>query len=87
MGIHICIQNNGVDHPDWDYIRRGHDSDFPGLIDWRNVTWHPEYEGFRPKNIPLLRKRILKTNWDDKNRYLTLLDIIEKDPDYWIHIG
>lgn len=82
MGLHICLYTkDGEDHPEWDYIRQGNDRNFPSLIDWDKVEdpsfelWE-EPEGFIPTDIDALRQRIIDTDWDDKERYLHLIDLL-----------
>ena len=85
VGLHICLDKKGEDHPSWDYIRQGNDSRFPCLIDYHKTTPHPTRNGyFRPTNIKELRQQILDTDWDDKGRYLHLINLLETDQDTWL---
>ena len=95
MGIHICLylKNKERDHPDWDYIRVVNDRDFTSLVDWDEVQ---KFEGddvilredgaFRPLDLDEFRKRINATDWQNKDRYHHLLDLVERD-DAWIYIS
>jgi hypothetical protein len=89
MGIHICLYKNEEDHPEWDYIRQANDRDFPGIIDWGKVTFcnGEEDDYFRPKNIDELREKINNTDWDNKERYLKLMDLISRDADCWLYFS
>ena len=46
MGMNICLELNGDDHPDWDYSRQGHDKEFSSLLDGLESPDHPEAKGF-----------------------------------------
>lgn len=42
---------------------------------------------FRPKDIDGIRKEINATNWEDKERYLHLMELVENNPTYWLDFG
>ena len=85
MGIHISLMRDVKDHPDWDFLRVVNDKDFPDLINWDKIIENPNnVEEFRPINLDALRERINSTQWTNKERYLRLVDLIEKNPDYWV---
>lgn len=89
MGLHICFIKDSKDHhPDWDYLRQGGDNQFPALIDWSKIEYkNSDQEEWRPTNIPELRDKINATDWPGKDRYLHLLDLVEKTPDYWLYFS
>lgn len=88
MGIHICLMKDGQDHPEWNYLRVNNDLKFPDLIDWNNVIKNPKnYEEWRPTDIDKLRERINSTDWDNKERYLRFVDLIESDHEYWVYFS
>lgn len=82
MGIHIGLMKDWKDHPDWDYLRQGSDTKFAFLV-WSEG----QGKWFRPKNFTAFREKIKQTNWKDKERYFYLLDLLEADEDYEIHIS
>ncbi len=84
MGIHICIfDNNGDELPQskWEYLREIHDRYFPSLIDWgcieKGVDECEEY--FKPLDIDRIRKDLKKLNWNNQDRYMKLLNFVEKE--------
>lgn len=89
MGLHICFMDNFHDHPDWDFLRGGNDKDFATLVcntidislGERNDTGC-----FRPTADQLLalHKAIDKTDWDNKQRYVDLLNLIPENPSYFL---
>lgn len=84
MGIHICVTKHGKEIPEWDPVRRGgSDHEFPSIIDWDKVVFDND-ERFRPTDIPVLREAIRQTDWEDMERFLSLLDLVEQDEDIWI---
>lgn len=94
MGLHICLYKNGEDHPDWDYLRRGNDRNFPHLIDWDKTTYqkvhkYPEEDEnyWRPTDLIELRQRIISTGWGDIDRYLHLVNLIENDPEVYLYFS
>jgi hypothetical protein len=88
MGIHICLIKNDKDHPGWDFLRQGHDKEFPSLIDWDKVEYREDIKwDFRPTNLEELKIKIHGTEWEDKGRYLHLIDLIENDPDCWMYFS
>lgn len=93
MGVHIKLVRNGEEHPDWDWIRVQNDRDFPSLIDYDKIIKNPDaihhYDEneFRPTDLDALRSRIKETGWLNTRRYLHLVDLIEKYPDYWLYFS
>jgi hypothetical protein len=88
VGIHICLMKDGEDLNGWDYIRQGHDRDFPDLINWDEVEFKDQdFDCWRPKDIGELKTRINNTRWEDKGRYLHLVSLVEDNPDYWIYFS
>jgi len=95
MGLNIVVHDTQCKkHPDWDCVRHGHDEEFTRIIDCRQIEvgakgeWYND-DDFRPTNITELRDKIEKTWWENKKRYLDLLDIIEKDTEkrWWIYFS
>ena len=91
MGLHICCNIDDQDHPDWDYLRRGNDRNFPSLIDWENtirkVDSYGEEIGFRPTDMDSLKQRLLDKGWDDEERYLHLLSLVENNENVWLYFS
>lgn len=89
MGLHICCLKNNDDHPDWDYIRQGSDRQFPDIVSFDKTYYKDDRDKYewRPTNIPELRQKIEATDWEDKARYLHLLDILEQDTDTWLYFS
>lgn len=92
MGLNICLhKQDGTGHPHWDDGRFGHDRQFPSLINWEKTEsltnrYQEEY-GFRPTNIPELRLALEQLDWDDKERYLHLLDLLEQEPTSYLYFS
>lgn len=96
MGINISVYKKPdldykVRYEEWDFIRQGHDIEFSGLASlWANKEksfdeyGDPE-EFFRPYNVDEIRAEVKAQNWDDEERYMKLLDLIEKG--CWISIN
>lgn len=89
MGLHISCLKNNDDHPNWDFLRQGHDSEFADLIDFDKKYYKNENEKYewRPTNISELRHKVEQSGWKNKERYLHLLDILEQDPDVWLYFS
>ena len=100
MGLHICLESSVGGHPDWDYLRQGHDNEFVELLNGLAPKGHPEAKGFemgyeitsyehhkRPESIAALRSLILKMCWYDVDRYIQLCDLLEADENCWIYIS
>lgn len=100
MGLNIGLELNKQDHPDWDSGRQGHDVEFLRLFDNIETIKHPEAKGFlfgmeitgyeyhiRPKNIDELRDKIKETDWEFKDRYYHLCDLLEADENCWVYIS
>ena len=83
MGLHISILKNWKEHPDWDTVRQGNDEDFYRMIGNENEF----REWYRPKDFTVIRNKIHATNWENKDRYLKLLNILEADKEYEVHIS
>lgn len=92
MGIHITIKNKrGEEHPDWDYIRYRNDRDFWSLITRleqpKGFIVDDEYGdviGFRPGDIPALRRQIIRKQYSNEKRYLQFCDIMEEDEQWFV---
>lgn len=91
MGIHICLYKDGKDHPDWDFLRRGNDRNFPSLIDWeKTTTIYDKYQepiGFRPTDLDEIKNKLNVLDWEDKGRYLHLISLLEKDESLLLHFS
>lgn len=90
MGVHICLLKNHEDHPGWDYLRQANDSEFTQLIDWEDITYRdgdPHTEEWRPNNMESIRSKIMGTEWHNMDRYLSLMMLLEKDADCWLHFS
>ena len=88
MGINICLRLDGEDHDGWDWFRYVNDRYFPGLLDTIKAVANPlNSEECRPCNLDSLRSVINDTGWDNTDRYLNLVDLLESDPDCYIYIS
>jgi hypothetical protein len=89
MGIHIfLLKESSADHPDWDSLRQINDRNFAGLIDYEQVDINPDdEEEFRPGDLDKLVDRVNRTDWCNKERYLHLIDLLEKNDEYWLYFS
>ena len=94
MGINICLFKDGEDHPDWDDFRRGNDENFPSLVNWDSIVLggmhkFPELheDNWRPTDLPELRQRIINTGWEDADRYLYLVGLLESDSECYLYFS
>lgn len=89
MGIHINVEQDvGIDHPEWDWIRVQHDREFQELLDGMDFVYRNAYENdgyFRPVQIENLKDNIRDTGWDNADRYLHLVVLLESGA--WIEFG
>ena len=93
MGIHICVYDkdgNELPVSEWDYIRQGHDRQFPDLIQWDNTERGPKDNSkledcFRPKDISRIRTELHALGWNDCARYDKLLDLLERG--CWVYFS
>ncbi len=85
MGLHICIMNDEwEDHPDWDDLRQWDDKRFPNLP-YEKVSCQSDSLLFRPKSISEFREVIANSDFDRKERYLLMAEILERNPEYYIY--
>jgi hypothetical protein len=89
MGIHLCIQTtNGRDHPEWDFTRMHGDRDFVQLMfDLPSAKAGEVGEYTRPADIGAWRTAVAEVEWPNEGRYEALLDILEREPSYWIYVS
>lgn len=93
MGINIILSKGGEDHPEWDYFRQGSDRLFPHLIDWGNTeargfsSYYDRDDYFRPTDIDALKERLIAQKWEDEDRYMHLISLLEKDEDCWLYFS
>lgn len=94
MGLHISLYNSkSQDHPEWDFGRMEGDEEFASLVG-RSMDMFPLLERgtiesplYRPADFGKWREGIHLSSVPNKNRFLNLLSILERDTDYWIHFG
>ncbi len=95
MGINICVMrpDHTGDHPRWDWIRYAGDREFARLAaSLPHDTKGPDGYGddwifIRPADFAAWRTAIAKVEWPNEGRYDELLDILEREPEYWIYFS
>jgi hypothetical protein len=92
MGMNIYIQRlpDFKDHPDWDSDKWAGSREFASCVlemphEAQQVGDFPDIEWFfRPKDFAECRKAI-KSGVPNEDLFLSAIDILEKNPDYWIY--
>lgn len=93
MGLNINVINaaNFADHPDWDSVRYGGDRDFVALASTLPSEEMPytlsDSSLIRPVGFDAWREAINKHGFDNSDRYLNLLHILETDESYWLNVS
>ena len=86
MGVHICIYDeSGNDVKEWDRLRQANDKQFPELTD--GIPYEEVEHGIRLKEFEVLRNRIKSTDWNNKDRYLLLVDLLENNESYYLYFS
>ena len=90
MGLNIIVETvQGVEHPIWDGVRRGPDRDIAAIIKTLPVVQSEDFEGdvlLRPADFSDWRGAAPSES-EARARYLELVDILEAEPEYWLHLS
>jgi hypothetical protein len=94
MGINICVVNRRhQEHPDWDWIRYAGDREFAAMVgdlpkQEENWSSHPDFDWhMRPADFAAWRKAIADREWPNPGRLEGLIDLLEREPDYWLYFS
>lgn len=95
MGLNISVMkpDHSGDHPDWDWLRYAGDREFGKMVfDLPHITKGPngygdDWQYIRPADFTAWREAIAKVEWPNPGRFEGLLDILEREPDYWIYLS
>lgn len=95
MGLNICVMRSDHtgDHPQWDRARYAGDREFAALaVTLPRITKGPYGYGddwifIRPADFAAWRNAVAGVEWPCEGRYSELLDILEREPDYWIYFS
>ena len=95
LSLHCCrlsyVYRPGGEYPEWDYVRHTGDRAFwdflcetEGMLDTSLGEDGELYH--RPADIPAARAFVENISGDfQKERLLSLLDILEREPTYWLY--
>jgi hypothetical protein len=85
MGLNILVLDKDlkeVSEDIWDFYRQEHDREFIEIIE--DVVNPPfDDDVFRPKHTNAIRNKINELDWENKERYLQLMDLC--DNGHWIY--
>ncbi len=97
MGTHLIMMDGKGNHvPEWDSDRYVGDGDISKLAEpfIRARPYDPDDHDeipFRPENMEEFRRRILQRNENpeapNRGRFLQVLELLERNPDYWLYIS
>ena len=90
MGINLCLKTlEGIDHPDWDWIRYAGDREFVDLMRSLPSVKSGRYddEFIRPTDFTAWRTAVGAANLQNEGRHARLLDLLEADPHYWLFVN
>lgn len=89
MGVNICIEHaiSGEDHPLWNDARHSGDNDFVRDLLGELPTIARDHNTVRPSDFAAWRSAIAKRTWPNPGRFELMIDILEKEPVYWLHIS
>lgn len=96
MGLNISLYDTkGRDHPDWDFTKHSGDREFASMVSelpcetlgdpsdvYNFVGYH-----YRPADFAAWRAALATREWPNPGRFEHMLDILEREPDYWIWFG
>lgn len=85
----IAQKIDGTEHPAWHFINRGHDDVFHELLEHLAYVDGADARGahrLRPVEFAAWRAG-LPAEAATHKRLSGLLDILEGDPDYWVHVS
>lgn len=93
VGVNICIKKPETheDHPDWSWFRMAGDRQFAAMVPELPLVAKgedgDEWLYVRPADFRAWRNAIAKVEWANPGRYDGMLDILERDSDYWIYLS
>lgn len=93
MGMNIYIQRlpDFKDHPDWDSDKWAGCREFAARVlalphEAQKVGDFPDIEWFfRPKDFEEVREAIKAPEMPNKDLFLSAIDILENNSDYWLY--
>lgn len=87
MGIHLRVQRNGADIPEWDWARYAGDREFCELSLPQQQHPSASHEDWiwRPIEFDLWRQAA--SQLPNPERFALLLDLLEADSDLWIAVS
>lgn len=94
MGVNICVINRSYkEHPDWDSGRFAGDKEFASMIGEfprieENWSGPPDIELYiRPADFAVWRAKLAEREWPSPERLERLVDVLEREPDYWLYFS
>lgn len=93
INIHLQRTLDYEDHPDWDSSCLHGDKMFAQMfykvVPIDSISIEPTETFYRPQegSWPKWRKWLASVKWPNPGRFEKMLDILEKDKDYWIYIS
>jgi hypothetical protein len=93
LNIYVMRSDHRGDHPRWDWLRYAGDREFATLASTLpRVTkgpdgWGDDWVFVRPASFEVWRKAVGNSELPNPDRYFELLDVLEREPDYWIYFS
>jgi hypothetical protein len=91
MGLNISLYKGYAEHPEWDSARFAGDRDFATLMGGLPCEMKRESIDadpvFRPSDFARWREAIASREWPNPGRFEHMMDLLERDADYWIFLG